>query len=247
MEMTSARGESSSYDYIKRNLERVRARLAAAALHAGVPVPRLVAVTKSASDDEVRALLALGVDAIAENRPQLFRTRAAIQDEMREADPAVSGEIHLIGHLQANKIKYVLGRAALIQSLDSLRLAEELERAAAARGVTVPVLLEVNSGRESEKGGFLPEEVPAFARELCRLPHIVPKGLMTMGPNLPTPEEYRPYFRLVRKLACELSSDGLLPPVPTLSMGMSDSYEVAAEEGATIVRVGRTLFWKDEQ
>lgn len=245
--LAPAAAELAAFSYIRDNLAAVRARLTAAAARGGYPVPRLIAVTKSATDEEVRALLAFGVDAIAENRPQLFTARAAIADALAEEAKAAGGketatEIHLIGTLQTNKVKYVVGRAATIQSLDSWKLAAEIERIAAKREVRVPVLIEVNSGREAQKGGLLPEEVPAFAEQLATLPHLLPAGLMTMGPDCETPEEYRPYFRLTRALAAELSARALLPASPALSMGMSGSFEVAAEEGATMVRVGRTLF-----
>lgn len=242
-------GCPEDFAYIEKNLENVRARLSEAAKKAGTPVPTLIAVTKSASDDEVRALVAAGVDAIAENRPQLFTARAAILDEMaaKAKDADISHrtpDIHLIGSLQTNKVKYVVERAASIQSLDSERLAAEIEKQAEKRGVTVNVLIEVNSGREEAKGGLMPEQVRGFAEGLSRYPHLVPQGLMTMGPDCEDPEDYRPYFRLTRALAEELSAAGLLPEHPVLSMGMSGSYAVAAEEGATHVRVGRTLFAK---
>lgn len=238
-----------NYAYIERNLEAVRSRLAAAAKRSGNPIPTLIAVTKSAEDDEVLALIAAGVDAIAENRAQLFTARAALLDEMTEKAAAAglaftAPAIHLIGNLQTNKVKYVVERAATIQSLDSERLAAEIEKQAAKRGMTVNVLIEINSGREVAKGGLLPEEVRAFAESLSKFPHLVPTGLMTMGPDCEDPEDYRPYFRLTRALAEELSAAGLLPARPILSMGMSGSYEIAAEEGATQVRVGRTLFAK---
>ena len=236
----------SAYRYIADNLAAVRERLAAAALRGGYPVPKLIAVTKSASDDEVRALLELGVGAIAENRAQLFRERADIIDARPRREGEAPPEIHLIGSLQTNKVKYVVGRAATVQSLDSQRLAEALEAQAVKRGVTVPVLIEVNSGREAQKGGLMPEEVTAFAESLREYPHLLPLGLMTMGPDCEEPEGYRPYFRLVRELAESLSERALLPAHPYLSMGMSGSYEIAAEEGATHVRVGRTLFVRHE-
>ena len=236
----------SEYTYIAEQLATVRARLSAAAARGGYPVPRLIAVTKSASDDEVRALLALGVEAIAENRAQLFRARADIIDALPVAEGQERPEIHLIGSLQTNKVKYVVGRAATVQSLDSVKLAEALEAQAAKREVSLPVLIEVNSGREEQKGGLLPEEVEAFAEGLRSYPHLLPMGLMTMGPDCEDPEGYRPYFRLVRELAATLVQRGLLPERPYLSMGMSGSYEIAAEEGATHVRVGRTLFARPE-
>ena len=235
------------YAYIERNLEAVRTRLAAAAARGKNAVPTLIAVTKSATDDEVRALVAAGVDAIAENRPQLFTARAAILDGMADAAARAgltfrTPDIHLIGTLQTNKVKYVVERAASIQSLDSEKLAAEIEKQAAKRGVTVRVLIEVNSGREEAKGGLMPEDVRAFAEGLAAYPNLVPQGLMTMGPDCEDPEDYRPYFRLTRALAEELAKNDLLPADFTLSMGMSGSYEIAAEEGATEVRVGRTLF-----
>lgn len=240
----------SSYSYIGDNLAAVRERLAAAAARSGNAVPRLIAVTKSASDDEVRALLRFGVDAIAENRPQLFTARAALIDEVRDALLAegrtMDTEIHLIGNLQTNKVKYVVGRAATIQSLDSERLAAEIHRMAEKRGVIAPVLLEVNSGREAQKGGLMPEEVRPFAERMRAYPALSVMGLMTMGPDFENPEDYRPCFCLVRELARELSAAGLLPPAPILSMGMSGSYEIAAEEGATHVRVGRSLFHRKD-
>ncbi len=242
----------SDFGYIRDNLCDVRRRLFAAAERGGYKTPRLIAVTKSASDDEVRALLSFGIDAIAENRPQMFAAREAILAE-KNAERSAHGEaplpteMHLIGHLQTNKAKLVVGRAASIQSLDSERLALEIEKQAAARGICQPVLIEINSGCEAQKGGILPGEAEAFADWLRGLPHLSVRGLMTIGPVLADKEEYRPYFGATRLLARSLSARALLPAEPTLSMGMSDSFEVAAEEGATEVRVGRTLFLKNEQ
>ena len=234
------------YAYIRENLAAVRERLAAAAARGGSPVPQLIAVTKSATDEEVSALLDLGIEAIAENRAQLFRARADLIEAHRFPEGQTPPKIHLIGSLQTNKVKYVVGRAAMIQSLDSQRLAEALEAQACKRGVTVPVLIEVNSGRGEQKGGLMPEEVEAFAEALAAYPHLTAVGLMTMGPDCEEPEGYRPYFRLVRELAETLAARGLLPTPPVLSMGMSGSYEIAAEEGATHVRVGRSLFHRPE-
>ena len=241
----------ADFSYIKENLDRVRERLLAAARRGGYPTPRLIAVTKSASDEEVEALLSYGVDAIAENRPQMFTAREAILARVN-AERAVSGreplptEMHLIGHLQTNKARLVVGRAASIQSLDSERLALEIEKQAAAKGVLQPVLIEINSGREEQKGGILPEEAEAFAKRVSSLPHLSLAGLMTIGPVLACREDYRPYFCETRALMHALTAQGLLPGAPTLSMGMSDSYRVAAEEGATQLRIGRALFRREE-
>ncbi len=230
----------NTYDYIEENLARVRSNLEAAAKRGGNKTPKLLAVTKSATDEEVRALLSFGVEAIGENRAQLFKERLSIVCEMQK-----DTEVHLIGSLQTNKVKYVVGSASLVQSLDSEKLAAEIERLGEKRGVTVPVLIEVNSGREEAKGGLMPEEVLPFIRSLRALPHVAPVGLMTMGPDCDDPEDYRPYFRLTRALWEEARQEGLFAAEePILSMGMSHSYEVAAEEGSTLVRVGRTLFEK---
>ena len=242
----------SDFTYIKSNLDRVRQRLLAAAARGGHPMPRLIAVTKSAGDCEVEALLGYGIDAIAENRPQMFAAREAILARLNAeragaGDALLATEMHLIGHLQTNKAKLVVGRAASIQSLDSERLALEIEKQAAARGIVQPVLIEINSAEEEQKGGILPGEALAFAEWLTALPHLAVRGLMTIGPVLAVQEEYRPYFASTRHLADTLAGSGLLPSRYTLSMGMSDSFEVAAEEGATEVRVGRTLFQRTEQ
>ena len=228
------------FRYIEENLRAVRENLRAASERVGRPVPTLVAVTKSASDEEVRALLGFGVDAIAENRPQLFTARYEIAKEV-----APETAVHLIGTLQTNKVKYVVGKAALIQSLDSEKLALEIEKQAKKSDGIVPVLIEINSGREEAKGGVLPEDVLSFAACVDVLPHLSLVGVMTMGPDCKTPEEYRPYFRLARELLDRLKEGGFIKTdAPILSMGMSGSYTVAAEEGATMVRVGRTLFRK---
>ncbi len=228
------------FSHLQDNLAAVRERLAAAARRGGYPTPRLMAVTKSADDEAVRALLALDIEAIGENRPQLFCARYDLAAEAGSA-----AEVHLIGTLQTNKVKYVADKAALIHSLDSDKLAAEIDRQGEKKGRRVPVLIEVNSGREPAKGGVLPEEVLAFAERVAKLSHLSLRGLMTMGPDCEDPADYRPYFRLTRELLSELTARGLLDTdAPVLSMGMSNSYEIAAEEGATIVRVGRQIFRK---
>ena len=230
------------FSYIRKNLEAVRSALADAAARGGHPVPRLIAVTKSANDEEVLALAACGVTDMAENRAQCFAARRALL-----AANGYSPALHLIGSLQTNKVKGLMGVATLIQSVDSLRLAAEIEKQAARAGCMAEVLCEVNSGREPAKGGIMPEDTLAFCRTLCGgdYPHIVLRGLMTMAPAAEDEEAYRPYFRETRALLLRCVDEGLITNDAQLSMGMSDSYRVAAEEGATMVRVGRVLFKKD--
>ncbi len=230
-----------AFDYIRHRLDEVCGRLCAAAARAGRPVPRLVAVTKSATDEEVLALCACGVADLAENRAGCFTARRDLL-----AAHGFAPRLHLIGSLQTNKVKYIIRDAALVQSLDSLRLAEELEKRAAAAGRVLPVLCEVNCAEEEQKGGISPRGAEAFCEAVAgpAFSHLSLCGLMTMGPPT-TGEALRPYFRETRRLFDRLAGQGLFCQEPILSMGMSDSYEVAAEEGATMVRVGRQLFQKD--
>lgn len=228
------------YTHITQNLLRIRAELAEIAKKRGTAPATLVAVTKSAPDDEVLALAAAGAEHMAENRVQNYRARRELLD--RNGYRHIP--LHLIGSLQTNKVKYIAGEVPLIQSLDSLRLANEIEKQGCKQGRLIPVLVEVNSGREAAKGGLLPEDVPVFITALCggAYPHILLRGLMTMAPDCDTEEDYRPYFRETRALFDRLCAEGAFAKDPILSMGMSDSYRVAAEEGATMVRVGRLLF-----
>ncbi len=199
----------------------------------------LAAVTKSGSDEELLALARAGVTDIGENRPLELRRRG---DMLREAGYAP--RLHQIGNLQRNKVKAIIDKVDLIHSLDSLTLAAEIEKQAKIAGRQVRVLIEINSGREPQKGGVLPEDAEAFLLSLKEFTHIEAAGLMTMGPVCESGEELRPCFRETKCLFDRLNEcygfrDGVL------SMGMSDSYRVAIEEGATLVRVGRRLFSKN--
>ena len=140
----------------------------------------------------------------------------------------------MVGHLQTNKVKTVLSLFDIIQSVDSLHLAQEISRRA-PQSVRVPVLLEVNVAGEAAKYGFSPDELPAAAEQVRALPGLELRGLMTVAPMVADPQETRPVFRRLRSLAESLG-------LRDLSMGMSDDFEVAVEEGATIVRVGRAIF-----
>ena len=234
--------EGEAFSYIKENVARVQAELAAAAKEAGVPVPRLIPVTKSAAPEEFLALMRAFPGAAAENRVQAWRER----EELLSAAGLPAPEWHLIGSLQVNKVKYVVGKVALIQSADSEKLIREIGRIAEARGVRQDILIEINSGREPDKGGALPEEAEALAEFARTVPGVRLTGLMTMGPVLQNPDDYRPYFALTREIRDDLAAKGLFETdSPILSMGMSDSYLPAVSEGATMVRVGRALFRRE--
>lgn len=226
-----------AFSYIERNLCALREEIHR--LGGGRDV-RLVCVTKSGSDEELLALCAAGARDIAENRPQELVRRAAL---VREA--GFAPRMHEIGNLQKNKVRHILPLDPLIHSVSSVSLAEEIERRAAQDGRTVEVLLEINSGREAAKGGVLPEEAEAVFCRLREMSHLRVLGLMTMAPVTDTPEGARPYFRDTRRLFDHLGERyGYATDTPTLSMGMSDSYPVAIQEGSTLVRVGRKLFVK---
>ena len=231
----------SNYEYIKENYLFVKDRVDALAKRVGGAVT-LACVTKSGTDEELLALAAAGATDIAENRPQQLARRG----ELLIAN-GYTPRLHQIGSLQRNKVKTVLPYASLIHSLDSLPLAETVERLASQKEIRIPVLIEINSGEEAQKGGILPKDAERFYEEILSLPHLSVRGLMTMAPILPSPEDYRKYFRNTKELFDRIAARyGFDTDSPVLSMGMSDSYEVAIEEGSTLVRVGRRLFTKKE-
>jgi pyridoxal phosphate enzyme (YggS family) len=196
---------------------------------------RLVAVTKTVSVEVVSLLPELGVLDLGENRPQeLWRKAAALPPTCRW---------HLIGHLQRNKIDRTLQVNPLIHSVDRVALLTALEQATAGRSQPLPVLLEVNASREPNKHGFTPEELPQLVPDLARLQHLQVRGLMTMAALEEDPERCRPTFALLRQLAEQLRRQ-VGPPhaLDQLSMGMTNDFEVAVEEGATLVRIGTALF-----
>ena len=227
----------SNYGYIKENYLFVKDRVDALAKRVGGAVT-LACVTKSGTDEELLALAAAGATDIAENRPQELMRRG----ELLMAN-GFAPRLHQIGSLQRNKVKTVLPYAHLIHSLDSLSLAETVERLASQRQIRVPVLIEINSGEEIQKGGILPKDAERFYEQILLLPHLSPRGLMTMAPILQSPEDYRKYFRNTKELFDRIATRyGFDTDSPVLSMGMSDSYTVAVSEGASLVRVGRAVF-----
>ena len=223
------------FDYIRTNYLSLKEEIAELGKKTGQNVT-LVAVTKSGSDEELVALADAGVSDIGENRPSELRRRGDLL-----VDAGYRPRLHEIGNLQRNKVKLIIESVDLIHSLDSVELAREIDKQAKRVGRRVKVLIEINSGREAQKGGILPEMAEDFYLQVRELSGIEIAGLMTMGPVCEDPEDLRPYFRLTKQLFDRMNetygfSDGIL------SMGMSDSYAVAIEEGATLVRVGRKLF-----
>ncbi len=226
---------------LNANLNTVRTQIAGAAERSGRDPAsiRLVAVTKQVSTDRIRAIHALGIRAIGENRVQ-----EALRKQAEMADLAL--EWHLIGHLQTNKVKQVIGAFDLIHGVDSVKLARELDARAAAQWLgksRQDVLLQVNVAREASKHGFFPEDLLAAAQEIQSLNHVNLRGLMTVAPYAVQPESVRGVFRRLRELrdACQRAL-GDRAELSELSMGMSQDFPVAIEEGATIVRIGSALF-----
>ena len=199
----------------------------------------MVSVTKSGTDEELCALAEAGALNIGENRPGELRRRGDLLVEK-----GFSPVLHEIGNLQRNKVKLIIESVALIHSLDNLSLAAEIDKQAAKIGRCIPVLIEINSAREEQKDGVLPEDAESFLLEVKKFRNISVRGLMTMGPVVDDPEEIRPYFKLTRELFDRLNRTYGFEGEGILSMGMSDSYRVAIEEGSTLVRVGRRLFNK---
>ena len=230
----------SDYGYVKKNYEKLVHEIDGYEKLYGRSIT-LVAVTKSGSDEELLSLAAAGASDLGENRPTELKRRANL---LREA--GYTPNFHEIGNLQRNKVKLVINEASLIHSVGKYELAEEISRQATKLGITVPVLIEINSAKEALKGGVAPEEAEELFLRVRELPGISVKGLMTMGPPLDNPEEMRPYFRLTKEIFDRINEKYGYDGAGILSMGMSDSYAVAIEEGSTLIRVGRKLFEKNE-
>ena len=228
-----------NFDYIHKNFGELSEEIRSLGKQYGREIT-LVSVTKSGSDEELCALAEAGALDIGENRPGELERRGKLLSER-----GFTPKLHEIGNLQRNKVKLIIESVSLIHSLDTVALAKEIDRQAERVGRCVPVLIEINSAREEQKGGVLPEDAESFLLEVKKFPNLQVMGLMTMGPVVDDPEEIRPYFKLTKELfdklkeTCGFVGDGIL------SMGMSDSYRVAIEAGSTLVRVGRRLFSKN--
>lgn len=225
--------------YMDGNVAEVRRKMSVAAEAAGRDVTdiTLLAAVKYADAAEVNYLhQVLGINDVGENRVQQLLAKWDILD--REGL-----RIHFIGTLQCNKVKYIIDKVAMIHSLDSLKLAAEIDRQAVKHGIVMDVLCEINSGHEASKSGIAPEDAEEFCCALQAYPNLRLCGFMTMAPNCGNSEEYRKYFRETFSLCLDIWEKKLHNKMrPVISMGMSGSYEEAILEGATIVRVGRGLF-----
>lgn len=222
---------------IQEHLQEVEARIREACRLSGRKRSdvKLIAVSKTKPIAMLEEALDCGILEFGENKPQ----------ELKEKYEILPKNIHwhMIGHLQRNKVKYVVGRAEMIHSLESLRLAKAIDAEAAKKGIVVPVLVEVNVAQEDSKFGIAPQDCETFIAEASKLEHLSIQGLMTIAPLVENAEENRKYFEKLRKLSVDISRKNIDNVyMRDLSMGMTGDYEAAIKEGATMVRVGTGIF-----
>ena len=228
--------EKLSAEEFDLNYERVLDRLQSAAEKSGRDKEEitLLAATKTVDADTINYAIEKGITHIGENR---------VQELLSKYNLLRPTHSHFIGHLQTNKVKDIIDKVEMIESVDSLRLANEISKQALKSGITMDILLEVNIGGEQSKSGFAPEDLEKAVLEIAKFPSIKVKGLMAIPPATDLPEESRKYFRKMYKLFIDIRDKKIdNSNMSVLSMGMSNDFDIAAEEGATLVRVGTSLF-----
>lgn len=195
----------------------------------------LIAVSKTKPLENIEELITIGVKDFGENKVQ------ELCDKYENVSTPVN--FHLIGHLQTNKVKYIVDKACLIHSVDSVKLAQTIQKEAAKKGVIAQILIEVNVAEEDSKFGLHTEEVLPFVEEIASYPNVHVNGLMTIAPFVENPDENRGYFRTLKQLSLDIASKNIDNiDMNVLSMGMTNDYKVAIEEGSTMVRVGTAIF-----
>lgn len=223
---------------LKENLEEVEEKIAKACERAGRAREEvtLIAVSKTKPVEMLQEIYDEGIRDFGENKVQELTEKYEVMPK--------DMKWHMIGHLQRNKVKYIVDKVTLIHSVDSLRLAETISREAEKKGVTVPILIEVNiAGEETKFGLSSKEEVISLTEQIAALPNLSVKGLMTVAPPAEDPEVNRPFFREIRQLSVDITNKNIdNVSMEILSMGMTNDYTVAIEEGATMVRVGTGIF-----
>lgn len=230
--------EKSSIDIFNENFKAIKQKIATAAKKSGRTEDDIIllAATKTVDVETVNYAIKSGINFIGENRVQEFLSKDADYLPVHK---------HFIGHLQTNKVKDIINRVELIHSVDSYRLAEEISRQAVKNNKTMDILLEINIGNEQSKSGFAFEEGISAVEKISKLDGIRIKGLMAIPPICENPEQNRPYFAKMKKLFVDIDTKKIdNSSMDILSMGMSDDYEIAIEEGATTVRIGTALFGK---
>ena len=226
-----------SLSTIKDNLEQVNSNIVSACIRSGRKTDSvtLIAVSKTKPVEMLLEAYAAGARDVGENKVQ------EIVDKIDKLPP--DARFHMIGHLQTNKVKYIIDRIYMIHSLDSVKLAMEIDKRAKAAGRVVPCLIEINIGNEESKYGINPKEAAEFAAEVSQLTGIKIMGLMCVAPAVDDPEDAREYFVRMRELSVDITRKNIDNiELSILSMGMSGDYMVAVEEGADFVRVGSSIF-----
>ena len=222
---------------VTENLRKVEKKIESACTRAGRDRNdvTLIAVSKTKPVEMMREAMQCGIVTFGENKVQ------EIVEKQKELTEPL--DWHMIGHLQRNKVKYLVGKASLIHSVDSIRLAEQIEKEYAKADEIANILIEVNMAQEESKFGITSEETEQLVREIAKFPHIRIKGLMTIAPYTDNPESNRVYFRNMKKLSVDIENKNIdNVSMSVLSMGMTGDYQVAVEEGATLVRVGTGIF-----
>ncbi|MGL4344115.1 MAG: YggS family pyridoxal phosphate-dependent enzyme [Cellulosilyticaceae bacterium] len=222
---------------MKESLAKIHARIERAARRVGKNAEEitLIAVSKTYPVSAIEEAIANGCNMFGENKVQ----------ELMEKIPQVQEEVqwHLIGYLQTNKVKYIVGEVELIHSVDRLKLIDEIEKQSIKKQITSNILLEVNVAKEESKHGFLLEEIPEILTYIQGLSHVKVKGLMTVAPYVENPEENREIFKVLKQLSVDIQKQNMNNiDMAILSMGMSNDYEIAIEEGANMIRIGTALF-----
>ena len=228
-----------SFEYIENNVRDVRKRMDAACERAGRDKDvTLLAAVKYATVEEIESLRSIGVRRLGENRVQQMLAHM-------EALDCSDLEFHFIGTLQTNKVKYIIDKVKMIHSLDSEKLAKEIDSQAKKHGVVMNVLVEINSGREENKDGVMPEDAAALCEAIAKYENIKLCGFMTMAPKCTDKNEYLGYFSEIYELSLDIWKNKLgKTEKPVVSMGMSGSFEEAVACGSTMVRIGSRLFVK---
>lgn len=223
----------------KRNLETIEKNICEACKKANRSRDEvtLIAVSKTKPVSDLEAVYDLNIRDFGENKVQELKDKIEVMpDDIKW---------HMIGHLQRNKVKYIIGKVALIHSVDSYRLAEEISKQAVKNDIVADILVEVNIGDEESKFGISADDVIALVKEIAKLPNIFIKGLMCVAPYVVDSEENRPLFHKIKDLSVDIMKENIdNVSMSILSMGMSNDYQVAIEEGATMVRIGSNLFGK---
>lgn len=222
--------QMNDYSYIGENLKRIRDRLSEAEAKTGSR-PKLMAVTKTVPAQAVNEAVRLGVDLLGENRVQEYLSKCDDYDK--------SAKVHIIGHLQTNKVKYIINNVSMIQSVDSIKLASEINRLAKNHGIAMDILCEVNIGGEASKSGVSPDDLIPLLTEIAQLENVRVKGLMT----IPPPSDSDIFLGRMEELFHSISQRNI-PGIAMqeLSMGMTNDYYQAALHGSTLVRIGTGLF-----